>query len=150
MLVVVAGGVAAFLHVEFVAGSFLGVVAGDVAFALLAHHVADESFLALEIIADGIGLVGGLAVFEHRQALHHAQRVFHAVGIDGAAVQVHGDDLGSQFDVLVGIVHLAIAIEVGIAVLGEDDGVIGFVGDRRVQAIFLLGNRVHLQRVGHQ
>ena len=150
MFVVVARGITALLHIELVACSLLGIVAGDVAFALLAHHIADESLLALEVIADGIGLVGRLSVFEHGQALHYAQGVFHAMGINRTAVHVHGDDLGGQFYVLVRIVHLAFAIEVSIAVLREDDGVIGFVGDRRIQAVFLLGYGIQLQRVIRQ
>ena len=150
MLVVVARGVASLLHVQFIASTFLGVVARHVAFALLAHHIADQAFLALEVVTDGIGLVRSLPIFEDGHALHHAQRVFHTVCIDRAAVQIHGDDLCSQLDVLVGIIHLALAIEMGIAVLGEDNGVIGFIRDRSIQPVLLLGHRIRLQRVGDQ
>ena len=150
MLVVIARGVASLLHVQFIACALLGIVARHVALALLAHHVADKPLLALEVVADGVGLVGRLPVLEDRHTLHHAQRVFHAMGIDRAAVQVHGDDLGGQFDVLVGIVHLAVAIEVGVSVLGKDDGVVRLISDRSIQPILLLGHRIRLQRVGNQ
>ena len=92
-----------------------------------------------------------LAVLEHGTALYDAQRVFHAMGIDNAAVHVHGDDFCRKLNILVGVVHFAFAEEVGIAVLGKDERIVGLVGDGGIQPIVLLGGHgVLAQGVGSQ
>ena len=139
MLVVVAGRITAAFHIQFVATAFLCIVTGDVTFTLLAHHVTDNSFLALKIIADGIGFIRGLAILEHRLALDDAQRIFHTVGIDRAAVQVHGNDFCRKFYILMGIVHFTFAIQMGIAVLGKDQRVVCLVSNGSIQPFILLG-----------
>ena len=142
MLVVVAGGVASAAHVEFIIFALLGVVAGHVAFALLAHYIADDTLAALEVISDGVRLVGGLPILEHRASLDGAQRVFHAMGGDGARIHIHADDVGCQFDLL--IVHLTLTVEMSPACLGKEDGVVGLVGDGGFEGLALAWQGVGL------
>ena len=165
MLMVVAGRVASVAHEQLVGCPLLGVVARHIALALLAHHVADDAFLRLEVIAYGVGFVRCVAFGEHRLAREHAQRVLHAVSVDGAAVHVHGYDGRRQLYPFVRVIHLAFAIQVGVSPLGEHNGVGCLVGDGRIQPLLLLGrcsqrvgrqrvgtphaHRVGLQRVGH-
>ena len=148
MLVIVAGGIFTVLHVQFVARALLGVVARHISFALLAHDVADDTPLALEVVADGIGFIGRLPVLEDRLARYHSQRILHAVGIDGAAVHVHGDDGGCQLGLRIG--HLTFAVQVGVAVLREHDGVRGLVDNGGVQCTLFGRNRVNGKGIGRQ
>ena len=137
MLVVVARGVAAVFHVIFLVVALFGVLAGDVAFALLGGDVVDEAAFRLEVVAHLFRLVGRLAVLEHGFALQGAGGVGHAVGMDDAAVHVHGHHGGRQFDALV--IDFRVAIHAGETVGGRHHrGVRRREGDGSVERVLFL------------
>ena len=147
----VASGIAATLHIKLVIVALLGVVAGHIAFALLTHHVADKSPLALEVIADGVSLVRGFAILEDRASLRRTNGIDHPTGKDRTVIHIHRDNLRLQ--VSPRIAHFALSEKMGKAGLSKYNGVVRLVSDRCIQCLLLLGgysHRVLPQRVLQQ
>ena len=143
MVMVIASGVLAMTHIDFIIGSLLGFLTHHIAFALLGYDAIDKAFLALEVIAHFLRFVRSVAFLEHRQAGCHTEAIDYTASIHRTAVHIHGDDFGSQFNLLV--IHLALAIQVCKTAFGKDNGVVGFVGYGSIKRLFLLS----AHRIGH-
>ena len=115
---------------------------------MLGNDVADDALLAIEVIAYLIGFIRCLALREDRLSLYRSQGIFATISKDSGAVDVHGNDIGRQFDLLIG--HLSIAIEVGKAVLRENNGVGSLEINRGSNGFLTLRNTVGSQGVGRQ
>ena len=93
-------------------------MATEEALLLFGGNIRDERLLRLEIVGDGIQFVFVAALLENRLSLHDSQAVLHAYGMNDGAVHVHRYQVGSEGDVLV--VHLSVAIQVGILRIHEE------------------------------
>ena len=122
----VAGGVFSAPQVHHAFRVALGLLTDEEALALRRVDVVDECLPGLEVIADAVRFILVAALLEDGLVLHLARGVGAPHSMHDAAVQVHGDPVGLQFQV--GIVHLALAVKVGVAHSGlEGHGVGGRV-----------------------
>ena len=139
MFVVITGCIFTILHIHLVTRSLLSIVTRYVSLTLLAYHIADDTSLTLEIIADGIGFVRRLAILKDRCTLHHTQRVLHTMSIDRTTIHIHGNDGSSQFGLR--IIHFTVSIQMGITVLRKHNGVRRFISYWRIEPVFLLSRQ---------
>ena len=119
MFMVVARGVSTMPHIDFIVGTFLGLRTGHVTFTLLGSNGIDESLLRLEVIAHDLGFIWSIPIFKDRSTLIDPCRVGNTTGIDRTAVHIHGNKLGSQFDILV--IDLAVSIQMSETAFQEYD-----------------------------
>ena len=101
MIMMVAGCITSVLHKDFVICAFLRLATGHIALTLLGDDVRDARLLGLEVIADRLRIVRSIPLLEYRLAFFHSGGVLDAVSMNGAAVQVHRNHLGSQFYILI-------------------------------------------------
>ena len=93
MIVIVTGSILPVTHIDFIVGSLLRLLTGDVSVSLLSHNVVDEPLLGLEVIAHHLRLIRSLSVLEHRSSLLYSRRIGHTSCKDRTAVHVHGNQL---------------------------------------------------------
>ena len=143
----VASGILTVADIELIAGTLLGFLTGDIAFALLGHDTVDETFLRLEVVSHGLRLVRSVALLEDGGSVFHTQGILETFSKHHAAIHVHGNHRGGQLDVLV--IDLTITEQVDESALSEHDRVVGLVDYRSVQRLFLLflSQRIGTQRV---
>ena len=101
MFVVITGGISATLHVKLIISTFFGIITGNISFALLADNITDNAFLTLEIIPDSIRFIRSLSIFKNRSTLGYTQRIFYTMSIHCTTIHIHGNDISSQFYLLI-------------------------------------------------
>ena len=121
-------------HVDFIIRTFLCFFTHHIPFSLLSNNLVDETFLALEVIAHFLRFIRRIAILKDRQSGFHSCTVYNTTGKDRTTVHVHGNDFGSQFNLL--IIHLTLAIQMH-QTIQEHDRVIGFIHHRSIQRFFL-------------
>ena len=138
MVVVVAGRVLSASHHHLVSFGLLRPVGNHVTLALLGHHMPDITFLRFDVIGYLVRLVLVFVVLEDRFADPFILRgVIDAFRINGTAVEVHAYELTRELHVVVS--QFAFPVQVGVAVMMHDHGVVRLVINRRRQlALFRL------------
>ena len=143
---IVACSVNTLFKVNLIVGTFLGIITDDIPLTLLSDDVTDDTLLTIEVVAYLVSFIRCLPLREDRLSLHRTQRILATVGKDSSAVNVHGNDIGCQFYLLIG--YLSFAIKVGKAILGKDNGVSGFEIDGSCDGFLTFGYTIGSQRVG--
>ena len=121
----VAGGVFAALDVDVVVGHLLHAAADEPSVALLRRHALDLGLARLEIVGDGVHLVGRGRTFGEFGAGDRGlpfQRVGLPVGVNLPGVHVDAHEVGFEVHVLV----------VDVALVVDVDHLVADVGDQRV------------------
>ena len=154
MIVVVASRITSMLHKDFIIRPFLCLTTGHVSFSLLGNDVRDSCFLGLEVITDSFRIIRSIPLFEYRFAFFHSGGVFDAIGMNSTAVQVHRNDFGSQFDILIS--DLSATVKRSRPAQSKYGGVVRFIYNRCIKRLLLLNgcdginayrNRIRLQRI---
>ena len=133
----VAGGVGASSCIIDSIFAFLRLFRRDEPFFLSRVKVGDESFLCLEVVGYGLGLVFIAAFLEDGFAKHVAKRVKTIGGMHDGTVHVHANVFRREVDVL--ILHICIAIKVCVFSVHEKcHGVGGCIDNRSIECALLL------------
>ena len=136
MIVVIASGVLPRTHIDFIVRTLLGFLTHHIAFTLLGHNAVDEAFLRLEIVTHLLRFIRSVPILEHGQPTFYTHTIDHTTCIHRAAVHIHRDDFGGQFNLFV--IHLTLSVQMGKASSGKDNGVCSRINHRGIQRLLLL------------
>ena len=136
----IASGITATHHIQDIALHLFRPSGRHVTLALLGDHVGDVTLLRLEVITHGLRLILLLAILEKRIAKLIPDRVEAEFGVHHTAVQVHLDQLGLQFYILV--FNVSFSIQVGPIPGGHHHRVRRLISHGSVQTGLFLRNRV--------
>ena len=90
MLFVVASGILTLSHVNFIVGTFFGILTGYITFSLLGNDTVNESFLCLEVITHRLRFVWSFSILKDRRSLFNASCIGYTTGIDRTTIHIHG------------------------------------------------------------
>ena len=139
---IVASGVFASLHIHLFVLEPFGFVGHNVTLALLRYATTNETAAGLKVVRHLFRRIGLVAVFEHRQTVLVAKAVDTAAGIHCAAVHVHTDKIGFEFDgARLLVAHIALTEQKTIAGTIKNDGVVAFVTNGSIDIALFLRTR---------
>ena len=88
----VASGILARSHINFIVCTFLCFLTYHIPFPLLSNNLVDETFLALEVIAHFLRFIRRIAILKDRQTSFHSCAIDNTTCKNRTTIHIHGND----------------------------------------------------------